>query len=461
MLHDYIGAEAFKTGMKHYLTTHSYKNTQTEDLWASLETASGKPVGKVMTTWTSQMGFPLVHVESRCEDGKKILTLTQEKFNADGSSTEGYVWCIPIKILTSNKKVVEVLLETKDTIVTLENVAEDEWFKVNPDYVGYYRVHYKNQADLNNLKPAIESKCLGEVDRLSLIDDIFALVQAGKAETTEALNLIKAFKTSETSYVVWSSILNCLNKLELVAHEEEVDAKFKAFVVDLLSNICDHVGWNPKPEDPHVMAMLRSQVLNHMGQSGHKPTVEEAVKRFNDHVNGAAIIPADLRRCVYCIVAANGGMDAFDQIVTLFRKEELHEEKDRLAQSLGASRDVDVLQKVLDFAMSDEIRFQDTPWVISSVSNNMKGRHLAWQFLKANYSKIHDRYKSGALLTRMCQYTTANFATKEMAHEVETFFKDNFNPAERTIRQSVEGILLNAKWHAKDGERIRNYLNNL
>ena len=37
-----------------------------------------------MTTWTSQMGFPLIHVDSRIEPGKKILTLTQEKFNADG-----------------------------------------------------------------------------------------------------------------------------------------------------------------------------------------------------------------------------------------------------------------------------------------------------------------------------------------------------------------------------------------
>ena len=84
-------------------------------------------------------------------------------------------------------------------------------------------------------------------------------------------------------------------------------------------------------------------------------------------------------------------MDAFDQLTGLFRKEELHEEKERLSRSLGASKDVDVLQKVLDFAMSDEIRNQDTPWVIASVGNNMKGRDLAWQFVKANYPKIHDR----------------------------------------------------------------------
>ena len=70
---------------------------------------------------------------------------------------------------------------------------------------------------------------------------------------------------------------------------------------------------------------------------------------------------------------------------------------------------------------------------------------------------FNSRYKSGALLTRLCQYTTENFATYEMAHEVENFFKENFNPAERTIRQCVENISLNAKWHAKDGNNIRNY----
>jgi hypothetical protein len=39
-----------------------YKNTFTEDLWAALEEASNKPVGAVMSTWTKQMGFPMVQV---------------------------------------------------------------------------------------------------------------------------------------------------------------------------------------------------------------------------------------------------------------------------------------------------------------------------------------------------------------------------------------------------------------
>ena len=48
--------------MNLYLTTHKYKNTFTEDLWEALGTASGKPVEKIMSTWTKQMGFPVLKV---------------------------------------------------------------------------------------------------------------------------------------------------------------------------------------------------------------------------------------------------------------------------------------------------------------------------------------------------------------------------------------------------------------
>jgi aminopeptidase 2 len=115
------------------------------------------------------------------------------------------------------------------------------------------------------------------------------------------------------------------------------------------------------------------------------------------------------------------------------------------------------LQKVLDFAISDEIRNQDSPFIMGSVAANVKGRDLAWQFFKKNYSMFYDRYKSGMLMTRMCSFNTDNFVTTEMAHEIEKFFTENPNPAERTIRQSIENTLLNAKWLEKDGDSIKKF----
>jgi hypothetical protein len=48
--------------------------------------------------------------------------------------------------------------------VTLENSSADEWFKLNPGFVGYYQVRY-SPSDLLLLQKAIEAESLSEIDR--------------------------------------------------------------------------------------------------------------------------------------------------------------------------------------------------------------------------------------------------------------------------------------------------------
>lgn len=40
-----------------------FRMPPTEDLWDCLEQASGKPIAAVMSSWTKQMGFPIIEVE--------------------------------------------------------------------------------------------------------------------------------------------------------------------------------------------------------------------------------------------------------------------------------------------------------------------------------------------------------------------------------------------------------------
>ena len=63
LLDNWIGEGAFQTGLRAYLKKYSYKNTLTKDLRESLRVASGKPVVKVLPSWTKQMGFPELNVE--------------------------------------------------------------------------------------------------------------------------------------------------------------------------------------------------------------------------------------------------------------------------------------------------------------------------------------------------------------------------------------------------------------
>ncbi len=55
---------------------------------------------------------------------------------------------------------------------------------------------------------------------------------------------------------------------------------------------------------------------------------------------------------------------------------------------------------------------------------------------------------------------TENFVSADKADDVKSFFSANFNPAERTVQQGVESILLNEAWLKRDAEKIKAFLGN-
>ena len=59
---------------------------------------------------------------------------------------------------------------------------------------------------------------------------------------------------------------------------------------------------------------------------------------------------------------------------------------------MGSFKDQDLLEKVLTFAMSNDVRSQDSPFVIGAVAANTKGRDLAWDYFTSNYEKFTQRF---------------------------------------------------------------------
>ncbi|KXZ75511.1 Puromycin-sensitive aminopeptidase-like Protein [Tribolium castaneum] len=354
MLHNYIGDEDFRKGMNLYLTRHQYKNTFTEDLWAALEEASNKPVGAVMSTWTKQMGFPVIKVTSRPDNNKGVvLTLAQSKYTADGSKApDDFLWMIPVSIITSKQKnkPISTVLKTKEAEVVIPDVGPNDWIKVNPGTVGFYRTQYAPDL-LAKFIPAIKDRSLPPLDRLGLLDDLFAMVQAGHTNTVEVLKLLEAF-TDETDYTVWSSINNVLVKLNMLLSYTDCADDFKTYQKRILSKIYKRLGWNPKATERHLDTLLRGLVLGRLSWLDDDDTIAEAKKRFEGHVNSSQTLPADLRSACYKTVLRAGGEDVYNTLLKLYRSVDLHEEKDRISRALGAAKDPEILSRVLKFAIS-------------------------------------------------------------------------------------------------------------
>ncbi|KGL97237.1 Aminopeptidase N, partial [Charadrius vociferus] len=71
MLSDFLTEDVFKEGLQSYLHTFAYGNTVYTDLWLHLQEAVIKnnvllptTISNIMDTWTLQMGFPVVSVNT-------------------------------------------------------------------------------------------------------------------------------------------------------------------------------------------------------------------------------------------------------------------------------------------------------------------------------------------------------------------------------------------------------------
>lgn len=490
MLHSYIGDEDFRKGMKLYLTRYSYANAKTDDLWTALEEVAKKPVRSIMSTWTQQQGFPLVQVEQKRQQNQNIiLAFHQKRFlpvldddnlvETNKGEEEEELWSIPLRISVGGganardfDSFQDLLLTEKQMSIVIENVPKDSWIKINSGTIGFYRTMYS--TDMLQLFQSAIKNCtlLNPLDRLGLLDDLFAIAQAGHSSTiVDVLLLMQAFQF-EDDYNVWCTILNCLTKIgQLISHLNLQNA-FKLFGCSLLRNISEKLGWEAaagsNENESHLDTLLRPRILGKLVDLEDEDIIREAKKRFTLHMKGEKILAADLRSLVYRAVLSSTSMDVdvvenFETMLGLYRECDLHEEKDRILSSLGAVRggggdEKKLLARVLQFSMSDKVRAQDSVFGITSVAtSSYQGRLLAWEFLKEKWNILLDRYKSGFLLTHLVKCITENFATREKAQEIEQFFS-NQSIVERTVQQSVETIRLNAAWLNRDKDKIQEFL---
>ena len=295
MLYNWMGEEKFKTGMHNYLTKYSYQNAETPQLWAELEAASKLPINKVMTTWTEQMGFPVISVTSRQEGSDRILTLSQTKFVAvGGSEGNASLWQIPVSIAQEGKDTfTDIIMDQQTMDITIPDVNPDSWIKLNPGFVGFYRVLY-SQEDLERLFTAVKSMVLSPLDRLNILNDMFSLISAGKASTVDGMRLLQAYKDEE-SYVVWNGINNAVNTLSTLLAAEDYYCNYQRFVLDIFSVIKTKISWDEQDGEDHFDTLLRSLVLSRLGKVGDEEVRTEAKRRFELLCCGTAQVKPDLR----------------------------------------------------------------------------------------------------------------------------------------------------------------------
>lgn len=452
MLAAFLGEKNFRDGLRVYLKQHSYKNASTVHLWEAFEKVAKKPVRKMMEAWTKKPGYPVLSVAEK----NNKFAITQSRFFASPLSrtkvNENTKWFVPISMIDSNGKEIQILSDKKSTTLEKKNAA---WHKFNTNETGLYRVAYDAEL-LAQLAEPIRTKALPPIDRLGIIRDLFALAEAGEIETTTALAFLSNY-TEETDHNVWIIIVSGLAKVGNLLANTDSFAAFEKFSQELLAPGVNLVGWEETKDEPHNTALLRPLVLGAASRFGLASVIREANLRFKNRTTQA--IPADLRSMVYHSVVRSGAAAEYKTILSMYESAALHEEKIRLLSALAEQSDPKILAKTLTFGLSKGVRLQDRMYIFSSVVSSPKTRTAGWEFMKKNWSVFLKEYGTGGHLLPRFLKPLSGFVDVKMVKEVELFFKKNTAPGcERTLLQVLEQANCNAAWKKRDLQKISKFL---
>ena len=456
MLSMYLGEDKFRDGLRYYLKKHSYKNTQTINLWEAFEKVSKKPVKKMMSSWTKQAGFPLVSISSHKSD----LWLTQERFFSSRVTRRKFErveksskWQIPLscELINKDKVTEEKLLINK----TKTKIKGNAFGLINLNESSFLKVNYDHKT-LEYLKTKIKEKKIAPIDRLGIIKNLFSLAEGGYIKASEVLEFSQNYK-DETEYMIWLEIASGVRKIYNVLIEKgEETLKYKKYALSLFSPLADKFGFEKMENESHGNTLLRSLAISQAGFYGDKYIIKEAKKVF-DNRNIKPIDP-DLKTAIYGVVISNGGLKEWKTFEYLYTNTDSAEERDTIGRSLGSFNNYKVVEKALRFSMSKHVRSQDTPFILASIWRNKEGQDLAWNFVKDNWEVILKRYGGSNFLTKFLPFLGYH-TKKEDLIDAKKFFSKNVAPGgEKTLKQSYEQLESNIAWIKDDKKDIQNWL---
>ena len=461
MLEQYLGDEPFRAGLNRYLTRHEYGNARTTDLWEALGEASGKPVSEMMHTWVNQTGHPVLDVEVSRTEGSIDVALSQKRFLyehvVEPVVDDGTLWHAPVGVRTASDAQARTTLMTEPSgSVTVEPASygsADEWIKVNPLQTGFFRVKYPPE-ELARLRGPIESGVLPAADRLGIQNDAYALMRSGHIPATEFLSTAEAYRGESDASVCEDLALN-LGGLDSLLWDEPFYGEFEIFALGIFLPIAERIGWDARPHEGHRDVLLRSTVLAQAGGYGDRATLDEASARFAAYAADPSSTPADIRGVVFNLAARTGDASTYDTMWRLQEEAAMEEETVRLLLALGRFARRDLLERTLERSLSPGVRSHNTVSVVMSVAGNRLGRDLAWEFVKDNWAEFDRRYGDGEFILGRLVSITSRFTTPEREEDVESFFRDHPTPSvERSIRQSLERIRVNAAWLARNRQGL-------
>jgi aminopeptidase N len=436
MVENDLGKEVFRQGVHNYLSAHLYGNATAEDFWNAQTETSHLPVDKIMSSFVTQPGVPLLTLSERQAGG---VPVAQSRFflsmEPDGREQR---WTIPVCLKTSAAPICRVLTP-EDRSMPIPMDAGLPMLYVNAAAKGYYRTAYT--APQYSAIVAKAETALTPPEKIGLLGDRWALVRSGQGGVGDYLDLVLALKADPNAAVLDTAHQQMVKIDSQIATDQDRQA-FRAIVRREFDPVYQALG-RPQKGESFDRQQLRAILFEMLGEARDPAVLAEAqaltTRAFAVDNRKDKTLDPTLADAAVLVSTRNGDASLYDKVLGVSRDSTDPEEQEDALRTLARFRDPALVTRTLDYTVSGAVRNQDSWGVFVALLRDRETRDQTWDYMRNHWDKVKAQLtvSSGEDVVR----ATGFFCSVERRDEVKDFFATHkVEASERSLAKAVDSI---------------------
>ncbi|XP_058118577.1 uncharacterized protein LOC131284057 [Anopheles ziemanni] len=463
MMEHFMTPSTFQAALRAYVKERQYTAVRPEHLFEALNRYNPN-VRMYMEPWTVQSGFPLVTVTSNANG----FTITQKRFLVnEPNHSDATLWPLPLTYATKAADFANTnptFVMTASHEIPMANAADVEYFILNNQQVGYYRVNY-DAVLWGKISKALHSENFGGIhvlNRAQLVDDLFNLARGDVVPYDTALEILEYLK-HETEYAPWLAAVNGLTTLSRRIHEEDEDL-FAIHILDIFAKAYETVMFKaPSATERRVFTYMRQNVLQWACNYGHEACSKAAVAEFERfYQNPSVKVHPDLRQVVYCEGIRKGTKAHFEFLWNQYLSSNMATEQILILQGMGCASTYELISIMMDAISSENIRSQDKSNAYTYVINNLYTLPHVSRYLQMNHATWAAGHGSYMNVASAFNNLLARLRSDTERDTISAFIETNKNTLGQSAYDSIKNGLAdyetNKQFTLRNRDEIHGFL---
>jgi cytosol alanyl aminopeptidase len=446
MFESWVGEKKFQAGVTAYLKRYSYKNARVGDFLDAIA-ATGQPeLTRAFSTYLEQPGFPLISVNLNCS-AAPMLAFNQKRYLPTGSAGNAkQVWQTPVCVRYQTAKG-----DQKECFLLDKPAAEFKLthatscpanLSANADAAGNYITRY----DAGLLAKLLGGDYLNAAERMTLLNDLTSLLNAGEIAQSDVLTAAAAFaKAPERQIVGLAQSAIGGTRRFLPAN---LLPNYARFVQKTFGARADQLGWSAKPGEDSDAALQRAGIVPFVAAQGDDAALRDEARRLAaEWLKTRKGIDANMVNPVLTTAAQFGDRALFDTMTAELKKTTDRQQRGRILGAMGSFRDAAIARAGMEMVLHSEIDIRESLSLLVGPLGARETEKLPFEFVKANYDELVKHLPTGGGFDAgaMLPFVGGSACDEASRQEFVGFFDERarkFTGGQHSYDQVLESIRL-------------------